>query len=218
MAVFVTGTAFFASVTLLSLIIAVVVLTITLAAGIFGRAIASGIVSHVAKTEPMIHIISGTKEEAYRAIGEILKLKSNDGSPFQVEINGQILIDERRVATRSWLKVAILGVLAEPYDIVKPYRKTLISSGPGAVLKPFLSQVTKTTSRGEVSSLPFHSSDSGVSLLPLHQTESNSNGNNNNNNNAVKSVIPQSVRSIPSRRNTDDGSYQIPRHPVPGGS
>jgi hypothetical protein len=62
-AVFVCGTAFFASVLLLSLIMAVVVLTLTLAAGIFGRAIAGYIVNHVARTEPMVHIISRTKEE-----------------------------------------------------------------------------------------------------------------------------------------------------------
>jgi hypothetical protein len=80
---------------------AVVVLMLTLAAGIFGLAIAWYIVSHVARTEPMIHIISRTKEEAYQAIAENVTLKSSDGSLSQVEINGHILINERRVATRS---------------------------------------------------------------------------------------------------------------------
>ncbi len=179
-AVFVTGTAFFASVTLLSLIMAVVVLTLTLAAGNFGRAIASWIFSHVAGTEPMIHIISSTKEEAYQAIAEILSLKSNDGSPFQVEINGNIFINERRVAARSWLNVAMFGVLAEPYDIVKPYRKTIISSGAGMSLNSSSPELTKT-SRGGVS-MPFLSSATG-SFLPIHRTD----------NDAVKSVLQQSV-------------------------
>lgn len=173
-AVFVTGTAFFASVTLLSLIMAVVVLTVTLAAGLFGRAIASWIVSHVANTEPMIHIISNTEEEAHRAIAKILSLKSTTGSPFQVEINGHILINERRVATRSRITVALLGVLAEPYDIMKPYRKTTItSSGASISLKPFLSQAaTSSSSRGEVSS-PFLSRDSSAPSLPFTQTYNN---------------------------------------------
>lgn len=190
MAVFVTGTAFFASAALLSLIMAVVVLSLTLAAGIFGRAIASWIVSHVASTEPMIHIISNTEEEAYQAIAEILSLKST-----QVEINGHILINERRVATRSWIKVAMLGVLAEPYDIMKHYRKNSIS------LKPFLSPA-KTTSRDEVSS-PFLATDSGPSL-PFHQTDKN----------AVTSITQQSARTALSRSSTDDRSLQIPRRVV----
>lgn len=193
-AVSVTGTAFFASVTLLSLIMTVVLLTLTLSAGIFGRAIASWIISHVASTEPMIHIISSTKDEAYRAIAEILSLKSDDESPFQTEINGHIFINERRVATRSWLKVAMLGVLAEPYNIVKPYRKTLISSRAGVALKPFFSQVT-TTAKGDVS-LPFLSSGSGPSL-PFHQTDKD----------AAKSVTQQSIRSTLSRSNTEDDRH-----------
>ena len=69
--VFVAGTAIFASVTLLSLIMAIVVLTLTLAAGIFGRAIASWIVGRVSGTEPMIHVISSAEQEPTR-----LSLKS----------------------------------------------------------------------------------------------------------------------------------------------
>ena len=69
--VFVAGTAIFASVTLLSLIMAIVVLTLTLAAGIFGRAIASWIVVRVSGTEPMIHVISSAEQEPTR-----LSLKS----------------------------------------------------------------------------------------------------------------------------------------------
>ncbi|ERF76000.1 hypothetical protein EPUS_08254 [Endocarpon pusillum Z07020] len=190
-AVFVMGTAVFASATLLSLIMAVVVLTLTLAAGIFGRAIASWIVSNVAGTEPMIHIISGTKEEAYQAIAEILSLKSNDGSPFQVEINGQIFINERRVASRSWLKVALFGVLAEPYDIAKPYQKTKMSSGAGMSLNPLSSGLTNTL-RGGVS-IPFLSSAADPSL-PIHRTD----------NDAVKTVSQQSVPSIPPDNQPDN--------------
>lgn len=190
-AVFVFGTAVFASVTLLSLVMAVVVLTLTLAAGILGRAIASWIVSNVAGTEPMIHIISGTKEEAYQAIAEILSLKSNDGSPFQVEINGQIFINERRVATRSWLKVAMFGVLAEPYDIVKAYQKTKMPFGAGIPLNTLSPGMTNNL-RGGVS-MPFLSSATDPSL-PIHRTD----------NDAVRSASQQSVPNIPPNNQPDN--------------
>lgn len=198
-AVFVTGTAYFASVVLLSLIMSVVVLTLTLAAGIFGRAIASWIVSHVARTEPMIHIISRTKEEAYQAIAEIISLKSNDGSPFQVEINGHILINERRVATRSWLKVAIFGVLAEPYDIARPFRKRTLSTATGMSLSPLSPQLTSNSRGG--SSIPFLS---GPSLGP-----------NGADHDPSKSGSQHSVRSVPSNDHTNGWNAQILRKPVP---
>lgn len=116
-AVFGTGTAMFASVTLLSLPIAVLVLTLNLLARFFGRAIAGWIVSRVSETEPMIHVISNTRQEAYRAVSEILSLKLDDGIPFQIEVHGNIFINQRRVAKRSSWLVRILGVIAEPYDL-----------------------------------------------------------------------------------------------------
>jgi hypothetical protein len=144
--VFVFGTAVFACVTLLSLIMAVVVLTLTLAAGIFGRAITSWIVSHVAGTVPMIHIISQDRSEALQAIAGILSLKSNDGMPFQVEINGHILVNERRVATRSMLKVAMFGVLAEPYDLAELDRRHGPRNGISGISMPLRNLSSQVTS------------------------------------------------------------------------
>ena len=200
--VFVTGTAFFAAVVLLSLIMSVAVLTLTLAAGILGRAIATWVVSHVAGAGPVIHIISSTQEEAYKAISEIVGLETQEGSPFQVEIDGHIFISKRRVATRSWLKVAMFGVLAEPYDIAESYRKRKASLGAGMSLNP-LSPESITASKGGDSS-PFLSGITGPTL-PFHRTD----------NDQTKSNSQQSVQSFPYNNTADDGSHPITRQPVP---
>lgn len=55
--VFVVGTAFFSSAQLLAPTMAVMVLTILLAAAVFSRAIASFIISAVERSEPMIHVL-----------------------------------------------------------------------------------------------------------------------------------------------------------------
>ncbi len=150
-AVFVAGTACFASVTLLSLQMAIMVLTLSLSAGIFGRALAGWVVSRVSDTEPMIHVISNTRHEAYQAVAEILSIRSDDGTPFQVEVNGHIFIDQRRVAKRSrWPVRAFLGVLAEPYDLRKACRPV---TSPAEDASPFLGSEVNLTwmqSRGLV--------------------------------------------------------------------
>ncbi|GIZ46185.1 hypothetical protein CKM354_000932300 [Cercospora kikuchii] len=119
-AVFITGTALFASVTLVSLPMAVMALTLVLSAGVFGRAIAGWMVRTVAEQEPIIHVIVNNTEDANKAIRSILKLKL-DTEPVtadvQVEIHGHVFVNGRRVAKRSRWYVAVLGVLAKPYDL-----------------------------------------------------------------------------------------------------
>lgn len=199
--VFVSGTAIFASVTLLSLIMAVVVLTLTLAAGIFGRAIAGWIVGHVSGTEPMMHVLTNDEKEACQAIAQILRLRSDDGSAFQIEIDGHILINERRVATRSKLMVALLGVLTEPYDITKVYHKTTIS--PSGTFSMSALSPQQTHSVKGPASLPFLS-DVGEPNLTMNRGGT-----------SVHSMeSQQSIRS----QLRDDHNYfgrQIPRKPVP---
>jgi hypothetical protein len=206
--VFVTGTAFFASVTLLSLVIAVVVLTATLVAGIFGRAIVSGIVGSVADVEPVIHVISSNEDEAHRAIAEILSLKADDGSTFQVEIRGQIIINGRRVAHRWRWPVLIFGVLADPHDIAGPYRKdTHTSVGTGTPMSMLSPQLTNASMGGSLLT-PFLSSATNQTL-PLFQRIDSSG--------AIKSVAQETTKSVHSNgNNTDSGSsFQIARRPVP---
>lgn len=83
-AVFITGTALFASATLISLPIAVMALTLVLSAGVFSRAIAGWMVRRVADEEPMIHVLVNTGDEANGAPCRILKLNSADGAHVQV--------------------------------------------------------------------------------------------------------------------------------------
>lgn len=115
-AAFVTGTAMLASVTLVPLHIAIMVLLVMLCAGVWCRAITGWMVSLAFETEPMIHVISDTRSEASQAIREILSM------PFQVETNGHVFIKQRRVAKRSPWFVKIMGLLASPYDLRKACR------------------------------------------------------------------------------------------------
>lgn len=196
--VFVAGTAIFASVTLLSLIMAIVVLTLTLAAGIFGRAIAGWVVAHVSKTEPMIHVISATEQEAYQAITKILSLRSNDGTHFQVEINGQVFINEQRVASRSRLIVATLGVLAEPYDVTRVHQSNMITPVGSMSLSAISPQLTHQSMAGVAS--PFLPAGADP-MLPLTRDRGLAN-----------SVTPQRVRTQSTDSTT--GPHQIPRRPL----
>jgi hypothetical protein len=126
-ATFVTGTALFASVQLLALPVATMTVTLILAAGVFGRAITGWIVSGVSKTEPLIHVIVNTTQEAQHVIARILSLDeygsqktgTNEVRKVQVELSGHVFVGQRRVGHRSpwWLRT--LGVLASPFDLRK---------------------------------------------------------------------------------------------------
>ena len=123
-AVFITGTALFASATLVSLPMAVMALTLVLSAGVFGRAIAGWMVRRVADEEPMIHVIVNTRDEANGSICQILKLHWADRAYVQVEIDGHVFVNGRRVGRRTKWHVAILGVLAKPYDLLRARDKS----------------------------------------------------------------------------------------------
>lgn len=120
-ATFVTGTAIFASVHLLAMPVAAMSLTVIIGAGVFGRAITKWIVSNVSKTEPLIHEIVNTTQEAQDVIARILsidgKVSGNQIRKVQVELGGHVFVDQRRVGHRSpwWLRT--LGVLAKPFDL-----------------------------------------------------------------------------------------------------
>lgn len=117
--VFITGTALFASSTLVAMTMAVMALTLVLGAGVFSRAIAGWMVRKVADEEPMIHVIVNSEDEASKAICCILKLSSADGAHVQVEIRGHVFVNGRRVASRRRWNVATFGVLASPYDLLR---------------------------------------------------------------------------------------------------
>lgn len=129
-AVFVTGTAFFASVQLLALPMSIMVMTFILCAGVFGRGFANWIVTRIDREEPLIHIIVKDAREAHEVISRILELDhpsphdgggvetgDSSGRLVQVEIGGHIFVKHRRVAKRSSLWVKMLGIMASPYDL-----------------------------------------------------------------------------------------------------
>ncbi|KAL8800848.1 MAG: hypothetical protein Q9182_004868 [Xanthomendoza sp. 2 TL-2023] len=127
-ATFVSGTALFASVQLLALPIAVMVLTLVLAAGVYGRAITSWIVQGVSKTEPLIHVIVNSTQEAQHVIARILSLdeygtediefpNESEVRSLQVELHGHVFVKRRRIAHRTPWYLRTLGVLAQPFDL-----------------------------------------------------------------------------------------------------
>ena len=136
--VFVLGTATFASAQLVALPVAVLVLTLILAAALFARAITGWIVAAVNKTEPLIHVIVNTTQEAQCLIGRILSLdeydsqrtEENKSRKIQIELDGYVYMKQRRVSSRSCWYLRILGVLAEPFDLrtvsqSKPYTQAV---------------------------------------------------------------------------------------------
>ena len=122
---FVTGTAFFASVQLLALPMAVMTLTLVLAAGVFSRAVTGWIVSSVNKTEPMLHVIVNSTQEAQLVIARVLALnergegevREDNVRKIQVELGGHVFVEQRRVAHRSPWHVSVLGVFSKPFDL-----------------------------------------------------------------------------------------------------
>ncbi|KAL8878313.1 MAG: hypothetical protein Q9192_008479, partial [Flavoplaca navasiana] len=127
-ATFVSGTALFASVQLLALPMAVFVLTLVLAADVYGRAITGWIVQGVSKTEPLIHVIVNSTHEAQIVIREILSLDEygtedkedpdeTEIRKLQVELHGHVFVKQRRVAHRTPWNLRTWGVLARPYDL-----------------------------------------------------------------------------------------------------
>ena len=112
--VFVCGTAIFAAVTLLSLEAAIMILTLILSAGIFGRGLASGMVNLMSKDQPLFHVIAEEADEAM-IIARLLQ----DSGEHQIELKGNIFIEQQRVATRSPWRVRMMGIVAKPYDLLK---------------------------------------------------------------------------------------------------
>ncbi|KAL8870544.1 MAG: hypothetical protein Q9174_003439 [Haloplaca sp. 1 TL-2023] len=130
-ATFVVGTALFASVQLLALPVAVMTLTLVLAAGVFSRAITGWIVSGAQHV--IARILSLDEASGVRVNGDEYR-------KIQVEIGGHVFVEQRRVAYRTPWHVRLLGVLSEPFDlrkidmsevVRKDYKESEGSSQPG---------------------------------------------------------------------------------------
>ncbi|OAL42538.1 hypothetical protein IQ07DRAFT_362005 [Pyrenochaeta sp. DS3sAY3a] len=127
-AVFIVGTACFASAQLLSIAMATFVLTCVLGAGVFGRAITSWIVAGIQTAEPMVHFVADNSEEAHYILARLFMIGPDDieGSgmrPIQVEMRGHVFLDQRRITSRSPWPSRLLGILTTPYDIKAIYKK-----------------------------------------------------------------------------------------------
>ena len=114
--VFVTGTAMFASTQLIYLSMAVAVLCLVLAAGVFGRVIAMWIASEMMKTKPVLHRVVKSRGLAAEYIDRILAI---DG--LVVEVMGHVIVNGRCVQryNQIFAKSSWLGLLAGPHDIGK---------------------------------------------------------------------------------------------------
>ena len=118
--VFVCGTAIFAAVVLLALEAAVMILTLLLAGGIIGRAMASLMVSALCDDEPLIHVIV-PEEHEYKVVSSLLSKDAFQGADVQIEVRGNIFVRQQRVAKRKWGRwyVHFWGVTAEPFDLLR---------------------------------------------------------------------------------------------------
>ncbi|KAF2673953.1 hypothetical protein BT63DRAFT_422059 [Microthyrium microscopicum] len=133
-AVFIVGTACFASAQLLSIAMATFVLTCVLGSGIFGRAIASWIVTGIESADPMVHFVADEEREAHYVLARLFSIKLPGRSALpsrqvQVELNGHIFLDRRRVVHRSPWPMRILGIIASPYDLAKAVYKMPFGDG-----------------------------------------------------------------------------------------
>ncbi|KAK2604007.1 hypothetical protein QQS21_003843 [Conoideocrella luteorostrata] len=130
-AVFVVGTAFFSSAQLLAPPVAIMVLSLLLAAAVGTRAVATYITTVVGRSEPMIHVMVNSQSEANKIIAEIMMLTRHDrrdpNDPvraIQIEVDGHVFVDCKRVTRRSRLFVAVLGIMAEPFDLASIVKRT----------------------------------------------------------------------------------------------
>ena len=114
--VFVTGTAIFASAQLIYLAMAIAVLCLVLAAGVFGRVIAMWMASEMMKTKPVLHRVVKSRGLANEYVDRILAI---DG--LVVEVMGHVIVNGRCIHRYSWIsaKSSWLGLLAGPYNIGK---------------------------------------------------------------------------------------------------
>lgn len=125
-ATFMASTAFFASVNIVAPSVATMVFLLILAVVIYGRASTEKLVSYVSKTEPLIHVIVDTKQEAHRVIARILSLDRHDNNEtgenevrkVQVELGGHVFVNQQLVGRRSPWVLRTLGVLATPFDLM----------------------------------------------------------------------------------------------------
>ncbi|KAI9765619.1 MAG: hypothetical protein M1839_005413 [Geoglossum umbratile] len=114
--VYAAGTATFASATLITISVALTVLCLVLGAGVFGRVVAMWMASEMMKTDPVLHRVVKTRDEAADYIESILAIPG-----LTCEVMGHVIVNGRCIKRyNKWFRMAtFFGVLAPPYDISK---------------------------------------------------------------------------------------------------
>ena len=114
-AVFAFGTALFASATLMSISIALMVLCLLLACGVAGRVIAMWIVAQISReNKPVLHKLVRSESEAGEYVHAIAELD------LQLEIHGHVIMNGWCVKSRSVLfsPATYIGLLAKPFNAI----------------------------------------------------------------------------------------------------
>ncbi|KAM6532465.1 hypothetical protein FSOLCH5_001888 [Fusarium solani] len=126
-AVYAFGTALFASASLMSISIALMVLCLLLPAGVAGRVIAMWIVSQIGReNKPILHKLVKSENEAGEYIHAIAELD------LQLEIRGHIIMSGWCIRSRNRLfsPATYIGLLAKPFDAIALAEKAMRGTPP----------------------------------------------------------------------------------------
>lgn len=116
-AVFAFGTTLFASATPMSVSITLMVLSLVLSSGVFGRVVAMWIAAEMNRyNEPVLHAVVQTRADAADHVQWLLALPG-----LVIEMHGHVICNGRSVHRRNeWLsRSKYIGLLAPPFDITK---------------------------------------------------------------------------------------------------
>jgi hypothetical protein len=113
--VYTVGTAMFASSTLTTILVAVVVASMVISSGVFGRVTAMWMTSELMRDRPLLNALAKDNREAEMYIEAMLR------QPDMVfEILDHVIIDGRCVKRLNWFRWSkVFGVMAPPFDITK---------------------------------------------------------------------------------------------------
>ncbi|KAJ4318735.1 hypothetical protein N0V84_006728 [Fusarium piperis] len=134
-AVYAFGTALFASASLMSISIALMVLCLLLPAGVAGRVIAMWIVSQIGReNKPILHKLVKSEREAgeyFHAIAEL---------DLQLEIGGHVIMSGWCIRSRNVLFSAAtyIGLLAKPFDAIALAEKAMRGTPPAVKGSPVI--------------------------------------------------------------------------------
>lgn len=135
-AVFAFGTALFASSTLMSISVALMVLCLLLSCGVAGRVISMWIVATISReTKPILHKLVKSEKEVGEYVDAIAKLN------LQLEIDGHIILAGHCVHSRSPLFSAAtyIGLLAKPYNVIPQAEKSTLRAPAMAITSRVMS-------------------------------------------------------------------------------